>query len=387
MKRFKSLAVLLSATCLSVGAHAATMVMGAYPSSLILVDEGKGATVGRIPLQTGLPTNMKMSLDKKRLYITTNTNSGIEVVDLVAKKVINSFQLNSPPPPHAFGKNLAADRLAVERPAQQQSRYRFGAGVPDPTGKYFYTVITQIDKNLDRYQVSKPNFAIIDLEQKKIAKTFDIPREDENAFRGFGRGGLEISADGKYLYVFGDKVIVVSTDDFKVVERIELERAALDGMEAGSFGGSLDTIQEPGVYTSLFNAADPDSLLKTFGVGRFELATRKFEFTPIGPAPTAMAGLQVAPNKRDAYTVVSTGVLGNKRCEFWHFDMQSKVIKNKREFECKSRFQFGMSQNGQKLYIYGASFDLESYDAATLRLEKTWDLQNDVTMAGYAMVN
>jgi len=386
MKRFKGLAVLLSATFLSVGAHAGTMVLGAYPDSLILVDEAKGATVGRIPLQTGLPTNMRLSQDKKTLYIITNTYSGIEVVDVASRKVINSFKLNSPPPPHVFGKNLAADRLAVERPAQQQTRYRFNSGVADPTGKYFYTVITQIEKQVDRMQVGKPKFAIIDLEQKKVTKTFDIPREDESAFRGFGRG-LEISADGKYLYSFGEKVMVVSTEDFKVVDRIALERAALDGMENGTFGGSLDTIREPGVYTSLFNAADPDTHLKTFGIGRFELATRKFEFTPIGPAPAAMAGLQVAPNKRDAYTVVSNGTQGNKRCEFWHFDMQTKVMKNKREFECRERFYFAMSQNGRKLYIYGASFDLESYDAATLRLEKTWDLENDVTMAGYAMVN
>jgi len=364
MKRFKSLAVLLSATCLSVGAHAATLVMGAYPSSLILVDEGKGATVGRIQLQTGLPTNMKLSLDRKKLYVTTNTHAGIEVVDVVTKKVINGVQLNTP-----------------------ETRYRFGAGVADPTGKFFYTVMTQIDKKIDRFQVNKPKFAVVDLEQKKIAKMFDIAKEDENAFRGFGRGGLEISADGKYLYNFGEKVIVLSTEDFKVVDRIELQRTSLSGLANGSFGGALDAIHEPGVFTSMFNATDPDTHLKTFGVGRFELSTRKFEFTPIGPAPASMAGLQLHPNKRDAYTVVSTGANGNKRCEFWHFDMQTKVMKNKREFECKTRFQLGMSADGQKLYIYGASFDLEAYDAATLRFERTWDLQNDVTMAGYVMVN
>jgi hypothetical protein len=364
MKRFKSLAVLVSATFLSWGAHAATMVMGAYPSSLILVDEGKGATVGRIQLKTGLPTNMKLSVDRKKLYVTTNTNSGIEVVDMVTKKVINSFELNTP-----------------------ETRYRFGGGVADPNGKFFYTIVTQIDKKIDRFQVHKPKFAIIDLEQKKVSKLFDIAKEDENTFRGYGRGGLEISADGKYLYNFGEKVTVLSTEDFKVVDRIELARASIDGLHNGSFGSVLDSIQEPGVYTSMFNAADPDTHLKTFGVGRFELDTRKFEFTPIGPAPASMAGLQLHPNKRDAYTVVSTGANGNKRCEFWHFDMQTKVMKNKSEFECKTRFTFGMSANGQKLYIYGASFDLESYDSATLRFEKTWDLQNDVTMAGYVIVN
>ena len=40
----------------------------------------------------------------------------------------------------------------------------------------------------------------------------------------------------------------------------------------------------------------------------------------------------------------------------------------------------------QKLYIYGAGFDIEVYDAATLQHEKTWDLQTDVTYAGIAVL-
>ena len=45
-------------------------------------------------------------------------------------------------------------------------------------------------------------------------------------------------------------------------------------------------------------------------------------------------------------------------------------------------FSFGMSTDGKKLYLYGAGFEIEVYDAATLKYEKTWDLNNDVTMAG-----
>jgi hypothetical protein len=74
--------------------------------------------------------------------------------------------------------------------------------------------------------------------------------------------------------------------------------------------------------------------------------------------------------------------LGNKRCEFWRFDLSSNKMLDKAEFPCRSRFQFGMSGDGAKLYIYGASFDIEVYDAKTLKLEKTWDIGNDATMAG-----
>jgi len=49
---------------------------------------------------------------------------------------------------------------------------------------------------------------------------------------------------------------------------------------------------------------------------------------------------------------------------------------------CRSRFSFGASTDGKKLYLYGAGFEIEVYDAVTLKYERTWDLSNDVTMAG-----
>jgi len=60
----------------------------------------------------------------------------------------------------------------------------------------------------------------------------------------------------------------------------------------------------------------------------------------------------------------------------------STKIAHTAEVPCRSRFSFGMSGDGKKLYIYGAGFEIEVYDAATLKYEKTWDLNNDVTMGG-----
>lgn len=340
-------------------AQAATLFMGAYPDSLLVFDEAKGSVVQRIHLETGLPTSLRLSADKKRVYVTTNTRSGIEVIDAASRKVINQFSLNTP-----------------------TTRYRFNGGAPDPTGKYFYTVLTQIDKKLDHYEISKPKYAVIDLEKKAIVKTVDVAEEDETGNRGF-RSALTTSPDGKYLYQFRDKVIVLDSSDFKVVERIDLATPDEAGLDNVNLGGTLDSITQPGQFVSLFNAADPYIHNRVFGVAKFDLASRAVDFTPIGPSPTTMAGLQVAPDGKAAYTVVSTnGNLGNKRCEFWRFDMTSKAIQQRSEFSCKTRFTFGMSGDGAKLYIYGASFQIEVYDAKTLKYEKTWDLNNDITGAG-----
>ncbi len=99
-----------------------------------------------------------------------------------------------------------------------------------------------------------------------------------------------------------------------------------------------------------------------------------------------MAGLQVTPDKKYAYTVVANGMHGNKRCEFWTFDLTPDHLTKTAEVPCRTRFSFGMSGDGKKLYIFGAGFEIEVYDAATLKYERTWDLNNDVTMGGMVVL-
>lgn len=337
-------------------ALAGTMFLGGYPNQLLIFDESKGETVQRVTLGTGLPTGIRLSNDSKKLYVTTITTSGIEVVDVATKKVVNSFSLNTP-----------------------TTKYRFNGGVPDPTGRYFYTVGIKIDKEIDRYRIGKPQYMVIDLQEKKIARTADLAPEDDK----FGyRMNFMMSEDGKSLYLMRDKVIVVNTADLKAVQRFDLAKPDVSGMENVSFGGGVEALRSPREYISLFNASDPYIHNKVFGLARLDLTTREFSFTPIGPAPSTMAGLQVTPDGKDGYTVITNGTLGNKRCEFWHFDLATNKVVDNAEFPCRSRFQFGMSGDGKKLYIYGASFSIEVYDAKTLKMEKDWDLGNDATGAG-----
>jgi len=341
-------------------ARGATLFLGAYPDAVIVFDEAKGQIVDRIPLTTGLPTSLRLSQDKKKIYVTTNDRGGVEVIDVATRKVINHFELSTP-----------------------TRRYRFNGGTPDNEGKLFYAVTMEIDKLVDRYEIGKPKYTVIDLAQQKIVKSVDIASEDEAANSGgYVRGFFEFSPDGKYLYQFRDKVVILNADDFKVVDRIDLAKPDLPGLESVGFGGLLDSISEPGQHISFFTAADPVVHNRLFGIARLDLATRQVDFTPIGPVPAGMAGLQVAPDKKTAYTVVATGANGNKRCEFWTFDLSNDRITRTAEVSCRTRFSFGLSGDGNKLYFYGAGFEIEVYDAATLKYEKTWDLNNDVTGAG-----
>jgi hypothetical protein len=152
-------------------------------------------------------------------------------------------------------------------------------------------------------------------------------------------------------------------------------------MEVG-VGSALESLNEPGYYTSLFNAVDPNVRRKMFGIARFDLNNRAYEFSPIGPSPDGMLGLEVTPDRKTAYTVVTNGEYGTRRCEFWALDLTRHQRTMTNEFPCRPRFSFSISSTGKELYIYGAGFQIEVYDAATLKLKRTTDLQNDVTMAG-----
>ncbi|HYA17532.1 MAG TPA: hypothetical protein VEF06_08710 [Bryobacteraceae bacterium] len=362
MRSFSAI-ICLAAAGLVSSASASTIFMGAYPSSVLVFDDVKGQIVDRIPLVTGLPTGIRLSMDKKTIYVTTNDHSGIEVIDVATHKVTNHFVLNTP-----------------------TVHYRFNGGTPDPSGKYLYTITTAITKLADHYDIDKPKYTIIDLAAQKISKTFDMAKEDEGQGGGGFRGGMEISKDGKYLYQFRDKVVILSTTDFKVIDRIDLAKPDEPGMENVGFGGLLDSISEPGQHVSLFNASDPYVHNRVFGIAHFDLDTRHVEFNPIGPSPQQMSGLQVSPDKKNAWTVVQQGQLGNKRCEFWHFDLATDKVTDRTEFACRSRFSFGMSANGKKLYIYGAGFEIDVYDAATMKFERTIDLNNDITGAGMIQI-
>jgi hypothetical protein len=365
MKRFFLLS--LFALAIASAAKAGMLFLGAYPDSVMIVDESTGKVVQHIHLETGLPSSLRLSYDKKLIYVTTNDHAGIEVIDIATRKVINKWVLND-----------------------ATHRYRFGGGTVDPENKLLYGQTTEITKGSDRYEVGKAKYTVIDVATGKILKTVDMPGNGNNAGGGGGGGGrgggLEISPDGKYLYQFGAEITVLKTEDFSEVEKINLAQPDGPPMENLSFGGLQEALSEPGQRVSIFNYQDPIVHNKVFGLAHFDLNTRKFDFTPLGPAPVSMTNLRVTPDKKMGYMVVNNGTLGNKRCEFWAVDLSNSRMAGTSDVPCRSRYSFGMSGDGKKLYIYGAGFEIDVYDAVTFKHEATWDLNNDMTGGGMIIV-
>lgn len=341
-----------------------TIFLPGYPNRILVIDEASQKVIDTIPSEIGIPTGVTRSYDRKKIYITSNDNDGIEVVDIASHKVLQHFVLNS-----------------------GDHKFRINGVAPDPEDKVLYTVVREVTKLADRYEVGKLKYAVIDLAQQKIVRTADMSPEDQEANGAYyGRSPFHVSPDGKYIYQFRDKVTILDSGDFHVVDRIDLAKPDFPELAEIGVGAPLDTLDERGAYVSLFNAEDPIVHRRLFGIAHFDLNTRQFKFTEIGPAPEGMIGLQMAPDRKTGYSVVLNGEHGNRRCEFWAFDIAANRRTETREFACRPRFSFGISSDGKHLYVYGAGFEIEVWDAATLKLEHVMDLQNDVTMGGIIVV-
>jgi DNA-binding beta-propeller fold protein YncE len=343
---------------------AGTIFMPGYPDRILVIDEASRQIVDRIPSEIGIPSGVTRSYDRKKIFVTSNDNDGVEVIDIASHKVLQHFILNS-----------------------GNRKMRINGVAPDPDDKLLYTVMREVVKQTDRYDVGKLKYAVIDLAQQKIVRTAEMAQEDQEANESwYGRSPFHVSPDGKYLYQFRDKIVILDTSDFHVVDRVDLAKPDFPDLADVSMGSGLDALDEQGAFISVLNADDPIVHRRLFGFARFDLNSRQFNFTEIGPAPNGMIGLQVSPDRKKGYSVVVNGEQGNRRCEFWAFDIEKNQRTMTSEFPCRPRFSFGISSDGKHLYVYGAGFEIEMWDAATLKLERTLDLHNDVTMGGVIVV-
>src|SRR6267142_1150090 len=216
----------------------------------------------------------------------------------------------------------------------------------------------------------------IDVATKTTTRTAAFPpAEGTVSFRNT----IKISPDGKLLYLFRENILAFDTSEFKLLKKIDLAKPQLPDMENLSVNLLDDPNELPGKITSVFNAADGIIHRRVFGIGIVDLSNLTFDFTPIAPAPGTMTPLFLTPDRKTGYTVSITGDPGNRRCEFWAFDIPSRKLLRSREFDGRTRFSFGLSADGTKLLIYGAGYQITVYDAATFQQRSDVDVPGDMT--------
>jgi DNA-binding beta-propeller fold protein YncE len=352
----KKLSLLLSAAPSLL--HGGTLLyIGAWPHNVYVIDESTYQVVKRIEMKTDVPRNLVLTADKSKLVVTTIKDTGIEVVDLAKSEVIDSFILG--------GGNTRVNLAGI---------------AIDPTGNLLYTNLTRSKKLIDRWDIGLPTLAIIDLKQHKVIKEVEVPAAERaqasNSYRG---GNYRVSPDGKLLYQFGNAINIYDTTTLKKLQTIELAKPQFPGMENITFSPEVDPNDDPNTVTGIFNTEDPEVHRAVFGIATFHLNERKFDFSPIGPAVQGVSNVRYTADHKKAYAVSIAGTHGDRHCEFWAIDAASSKLTQREEFPCRPRFSFATSSSGNELFIYAAGFELDVYDAATMKFKKSLNLEADIT--------
>jgi hypothetical protein len=344
------------------------MYVGTLDKKLLVIDETKEEVIDQIQL-TGIPRTTALSADRKTLYIFS-TQMLLEIVDLEARKVTGSFNLADARSRPRIQAN-APDRVNLGNNA------RFSGLAVDPAGRYIYTTMRNVVKDIDQYRIEQPQFVAIDLQDKKIAKAWPFPKDMDQGF-GFN-ATYKVSPNGKLLYVFQEDILIFDLDTFKQVDRIELAQPPYPGASPYRLAANEDTFDAPDVVTSVFTAVDGIVHKGTLGLAKINLNTRKLEYFPIGPL-LPMTNFQVSPDRKRGYSVMPiVGTGANRMTEWWVWDIENHKVIKKQEFDSRPTFRFSVGGDGKRLYLYGAGSTLEIWDAETLQSRKLIYLNKDTT--------
>jgi len=345
------------------------MYVGTLDKKLLVIDEAKEEVVGEI-LLAGIPRTTALSADKKKVHIFT-TQMLLETVDLESRKIISSFSLAD------LRTRLRIQANAPDIVNAGNNGARFSGIAVDPNGRYLYTTMRNVVKDIDQYRIDPPQFVAIDLQEQKVAKAWPFPKGMNEGF-GFN-ATYKISSDGKRLYVYQEDILVFDLDSFQQIDRIELAQPPYPGASPYRLAASDDPFDAPDTVTSVFTSVDSIVHKGTLGLAKIDLTTRKIDYFPIGPL-LPMNGFQLSPDRKRGYSVMpKIGAGANRATEWWVWDIESHKVIKKKDFDTRPTFRFAVGGDGKKLYLYGAGSTLEVWDAETLESRKLIYLNKDTT--------
>jgi hypothetical protein len=329
-----------------------TIYLGGYPNSVYVVDEASGKVTDTIALRTGIPRTLSFSHDKSRMYVLATTYESLEIIDRASKRSLDVF---------TFGEGTTRNRVMSFAVA--------------PSEQYVLLTMKTATKQIDRFVIEPPKLVQYDLKQRKIVRTIPWPNDEPRE-----RTTMIFSPDGKFLYLFGDEVVVYETANFTQVETWEIGRAPEDGFGRLDIG-ALDTrSDDPGFFTGLFTMQDPVQKRQMMGIGRIDLVKKQLDFFTLGPA-TGLRSFALAPGRQRAYALRQD--IGDY--EFWAFDLAGRKIEPPHKFAGRPRMDVAVSSNGKVLYIFTAGNTIDLYDAATYRYLRTIALDGDMNTPIYVV--
>src|SRR5262249_49601552 len=283
--------------------------------------------------------------DRKKFYAVTGLMQTLEVIDIESKQVIDEVTFSEGNKKTTFTRSVAIH----------------------PDGVTVFAPIRTTTKQIDRYDIDKPQLPKINIRDKKIEKTLELPRE-------YGQAGLmRTSPDGQFLYVFSRDVLVIDVADFKIVDKIMLDRPMYPGLGLFRFGSSFESHDEPNVLTFVYNSTDPMTNRGMMGIAHFNLVDRNLDFYETGP--TIGGSFSVSPDHNRAYIVRNQ--VGQDEGDVCDAGRKRRV--KRQEDGGRPRTAVKVSSDGKKVYLHQAGNTIDYYDAATLKFENRVELPGDFT--------
>jgi hypothetical protein len=326
-----------------------TLYIGTYKGEIEVYDEATEKKIDTIKLKT-IPRSITPSPDRTRFYALDSRFEQIEIVDIATRKTTDTFKLTT------GNKNIRVLNLQ-----------------PDPANKFLIMLYRTATKQIDRWELGPTILQKYDLTTHQFGQVIPWPRGDERETIN-----MRIGPDGKYLYIFGEEVTVLETQNFTEVESWPYSQSADTGLGRINMGPVHDFNDPPGMFTGLFTMADSDRARRTMGIGRVDLTARKLDFQPLGPASN-VAPFAQSPDRKRGYGISQD--IGDY--EFWTFDLENNKVLMRTKFEGRPRLGIRVSTNGKLFYVYVAGATLDVYEAATHKYLRTVWLGGDQTTELY----
>lgn len=329
----------------------ALIYVGAFPKRLLVIDEATERVAAEIPVTKGTPRDTVLSDDKTRLYVVADNFEDVEVVDLAARRVVDSYSLS-----------------------EGSTKARILGLAVDPQQNYAVLAVEEATKHVDRWEVKPTAIIQYDLKAHKTIRTIPWPDNEEREF-----GNFKFSPDGKSLFIFGDDIVVYETSGFTQVDKWELSRPIEEGFGRLGLGALDDTYEEPGFITGIFTVRDAVQNRRIMGIARVNLLQKQVDFYALGPAQRVSFAL--APDRKLAYGLFHEP----GRSEFWTFDLVNRRLRERVPFGGRPRMGLKVSSNGTLLYIHVAGNTIDLYDASTHKYLRTITLDGDMTTDLYVL--
>jgi DNA-binding beta-propeller fold protein YncE len=274
------------------------------------------------------PREIVSSADGRFLFAVTDGRSLIEVIDVSAKKVIDTINLSHP------GQSVKIFGLAV-----------------NPQGDQFFVNVICIDRGRDSVRAEEPQIWAVDRASHKATKLLQ-------SFRGVHL--LVFSpTNSRLLYAFGSDIYAIDLDSRQVVKTIRFQSNQVPGVGSISISCS-PSFEQTNVLSCPTERTDPITQRDFGGLLNFDLATAQWDQMDLGPFVMWDSAV-VSPDHTRAYAVWN---------ELYVVDLTQRRVMTVKDLPM-TEGSVTTSLDGSKLYVSDGSPSILIFDAKTLTVLKT----------------